>query len=151
MAVASTTVVAAGVFVGWKMYGRSEAGKDPIEQRASGLHAVLQNKFYFDEIYRHTAVAFYNFAGSGLAKIEEALWRGTVQASSVVLLAVAWFNRLVDELVVNGGFDRATDGLRKSGAAATRAQTGQVQTYLRVISVGLAVLVLLFAWGCDSK
>jgi hypothetical protein len=51
-------------------------------------------------------------------------------------------------LAVNGGFDRVTRGLRRSGTTAARAQTGQIQTYLRVIGVGVAVLVLLLAWGC---
>jgi hypothetical protein len=66
-------------------------------------------------------------------------------------MVMAWFNRVVDEFVVNGGFDLVTRRVRKSGATATKLQTGQVQTYMRFISLGLAVLVLLFAWGCNSK
>jgi hypothetical protein len=69
----------------------------------------------------------------------------------VVLMAVAWLNRLIDEFVVNGGFDLVTRRIRRSGSTATKIQGGQIQTYLRFISLGLAVLVLLFAWGCDSK
>jgi NADH-quinone oxidoreductase subunit L len=147
LAAASTAVVALGVFFGWRVYGKVESAKDPFEGRAPGAFGVLQNKFYFDEIYRGTAIAFYNFAGRAMAVVEDVLWRATVQASSVVLLAVAWFNRLVDEFAVNGGFDRVTRGLRRSGAGAAQTQTGQIQSYLRVIAIAVAVLVLLLAWG----
>jgi NADH-quinone oxidoreductase subunit L len=148
LALASTAVVAAGVFFGWRVYANADAAKDPFQTRAPGVFGVLQNKFYFDEIYRDTAIAFYSFAGRAMAVAEDVLWRATVQASGVVLLAIAWFNRLVDEFAVNGGFDSMTRGLRKSGMGAARTQTGQIQSYLRALAIAVAVLVLLFAWGC---
>lgn len=150
LAMTSTAVVGVGVFFGRKLYWQADAHKDPLQQRAPGFFAILQNKFYFDEIYRDTVVAFYNFAGDAWAKVEEALWKATVQTARVGLLGIAWLNRLVDEFVVNGGFDGVTRGVRHSATSAAKAQTGQVQTYLRVLSVGLAVLVLLFAWGCNK-
>lgn len=148
LALVSMVVVGSGIFFGWRVYRNATATRDPFEARAPGVFGVLQNKFYFDEIYRETAVAFYNFAGRATAVVEDVLWRATVQASGVVLLAVAWVNRLIDEWAVNGGFDRVTRGLRNSGAGAARTQAGQVQSYLRALAVGIAVLVLLFAWGC---
>ena len=148
VALASTAIVATGVFLGWRTYGKLDSANDPLEARMPGLHNVLQNKFYFDEIYRDTVIAFYKFAGHAMAVIEDVLWRATVQTSSVILLAVAWLDRLIDEFAVNGGFDGVTRAVRKSGTTAARSQTGQIQTYLRVIAVGVAVLVLLLAWGC---
>jgi NADH-quinone oxidoreductase subunit L len=147
LAAVSTAVVAAGILFGWRVYANASADKDPFEARAPGAFGVLQNKFYFDEIYRDTAVAAYNFAGRAIAVVEEVLWRATLQVSSTVLLAVAWLNRLIDEFAVNGGFDSVTRGLRRSGAGAAQTQTGQIQSYLRVIAIAVAVLVLLLAWG----
>src|SRR5687767_3917589 len=51
LALASTAVVATGVFFGWRVYRNAAAPKDPFEVRAPGVFGVLQNKFYFDEIY----------------------------------------------------------------------------------------------------
>jgi NADH-quinone oxidoreductase subunit L len=147
LAAASTAVVAVGIFLGWRVYGKVADANDPIETRAPGVFSVLRNKFYFDEIYRDTAVAFYNFSGRAMSVVEDVLWRATVQVSSVVLLGVAWLNRVIDEFAVNGGFDRVTRGLRRSGAGAAQTQTGQIQTYLRAIAIAVAVLVLLLAWG----
>ena len=151
LALTSTAVVAVGVMYGWRLYGNSNAKTDPIQERAPGVYAVLQNKFYFDELYRDTAIAFYKFAGHACAVFEKALWAGTVQVSSVVLMTVAWFNRGIDEFAVNGGFDRVTSLVRNAGNRATKLQAGQIQGYLRILSLGLALLVLLFAWGCHSK
>jgi NADH-quinone oxidoreductase subunit L len=147
----STAMVALGVFWGWRLYGNSNAKSDPIQESAPGVYGVLQNKFYFDEFYRDTVIAFYKFAGHAAAVVEDVLWRATVQVSSVALLAVAWVNRLFDEFAVNGGFDRVTDAVRSTGARATKLQAGQIQGYMRILSLGLAILVLLFAWGCNSK
>jgi hypothetical protein len=30
-------------------------------------------------------------------------------------------------------------------------QTGQVQTYLRILGLGLVVLMLVLAWGCEAS
>jgi NADH-quinone oxidoreductase subunit L len=147
LAFASTAIVLIGFYLGKKVYRDGEPS--PIASRIE--LPVLKNKFYFDEFYRETFVRFFNFAGEFVAKLEDVLWRATVQVCAVAIMAVAWFNRIVDEYVVNGGFDLVTRRLRKSGATATKLQTGQIQTYMRIISLGLAVLVLLFAWGCDSK
>ena len=123
---ASAAIVAAGVVFGWRVYSEADAHRDPLEVAVPATFGVLQNKFYFDEIYRDTAIAFYNFAGKAMAVVEDVLWRATVQASSVVRLAVAWFNRLVDEFAVNGGFDSVTRGLRRPGATAVRSQNRPV-------------------------
>jgi len=151
LALTSTAMVALGVFWGWRLYGKSDAKSDPIQVRAPGVYALLQNKFYFDELYRDTAIAFYKFAGHACAVFEKGLWAATVQVSSVVLMTVAWVNRGIDEFAVNGGFDRVTSVVRNTGQRATKLQAGQIQGYLRILSLGLAILILLFAWGCHSK
>jgi NADH-quinone oxidoreductase subunit L len=142
LAALSAAVVVAGMWLGLRLYGSDAPRVVPSVERD-----VLRNKWYFDEIYRDTAIAFYKWSGNAMAIVEDVLWRATVQVCAVVLMVVAWFNRLIDEWVVNGGFDRVTFGVRRGGTTAAKAQTGQVQTYLRVISLGLAILVLLFAWG----
>ena len=131
----SVLVVGIGLVQGWRLYAVTPPDPDPIEAMFPELHKVLRHKFFFDEIYQATVVAFFCFLGQAAAAIEKA-W--------------AWCNRAIDEFLVNGGFDQATRALRAGGKAATHAQTGQVQTYLRVIGVGLSVLVLLFAWGCRT-
>jgi NADH-quinone oxidoreductase subunit L len=57
---------------------------------------------------------------------------------------------LIDEYVVNPGFDEGCAKLREGGGLFSRLQSGQIQSYLRVIGISLAALVLLLAWGWRS-
>jgi hypothetical protein len=56
----------------------------------------------------------------------------------------------LDESVVNVGFDQGCERLRHLGHFLARFQDGQIQRYLRVIGVALAVLLLLLLWGCGQ-
>ena len=57
-------------------------------------------------------------------------------------------NRLIDEFVVNLGFDLSCGGFRFSARLLSLWQNGQAQRYLRVIALALVVLALIFIWGC---
>ena len=53
--------------------------------------------------------------------------------------------------MINLGFDGGCDGVRGGGGLLSRLQNGRVQSYLRVIGVALAVLLLLLMWGCRAS
>ena len=63
-------------------------------------------------------------------------------------MGLSWINRLLDEFVVNLGFDKGCGGLRDSANLLSHFQNGQVQRYLRVLGLALAVFALIFIWGC---
>jgi NADH-quinone oxidoreductase subunit L len=69
---------------------------------------------------------------------------------SLLALGLSWLDRLFDEFVVNPGFDRGCGSLRRSGRLLSVWQNGQVQRYLRVIGLAVAVLALAFIWGCRA-
>ena len=73
-----------------------------------------------------------------------------VAAISYCVLGLSWVNRLIDEYVVNLGFDEACQRLRQGGGFLSRLQDGQVQHYLRVLGLALTVLLLLLSWGCGK-
>lgn len=148
LALASTAVVLFGIWLGRKVYLKADPATDPLETRAPGPFGVLRQKFFFDEIYGATAVPFYDFIGRSAANLDRAFGAVVERVTSIGTLIVAWISRFADEYIVNGGFDSVTRGLRASARNAGKIQSGQIQTYLRVIAVGLTVLVLLFAWGC---
>jgi hypothetical protein len=75
------------------------------------------------------------------------VWGGVVGLTGRVAETTGEVNRAIDEDGLNTGFDRASDGLRRTAQQYSRAQTGDVQGYLRAVVVGLAVLALLLIWG----
>jgi NADH-quinone oxidoreductase subunit L len=148
----SSVVALGGIAVGWWLYGkrpvqRAEA-PDVLESAQPDLFTVLRNKFYVDELYEMSVIA-WNRRWARIADwLDRVVVDGLVQAVSLLVLAVSWVNRLIDEFVVNLGFDKGCDSLRSSGRWLSLFQNGQVQRYLRVIGLAMFLFGLVFIWGC---
>jgi NADH-quinone oxidoreductase subunit L len=117
-AVASVVAVAlglAGAWVAWTIYGarRLEA------PRLAAPQALLEHKFYFDELYD---LLFYRPA---------------------VFLAHALF-RWVEQPLVFGSISGLAAGVRGLGLETRRLQTGLVRTYAFAIAASVAVVTLVF-------
>jgi NADH-quinone oxidoreductase subunit L len=151
---ASAVIVVTGLSLGWFLYGKRQrktsAEKDVLEAAQPALFAVLQNKYFIDELYEHTVIRFNAFAATFCNFLDEWIFGGAVLLVSYVMLGLSWLYRLTDEYLVNTGFDTGCESLRESGAGLSKLHTGRVQTYLRVIGVALVLLVLFLVWGHKS-
>ena len=56
------------------------------------------------------------------------------------------FTTGVDERGINAGVDETTAGTRGLGRLMSAAHSGQIQTYLGVVAIGMLVLLLFYAW-----
>jgi NADH-quinone oxidoreductase subunit L len=147
----SVAVFSTGVGLGWYFYGRSPItdanATDALEKLKPDWFAVLRGKFFIDELYAISFIrwnaAFARFCGW----LEQTIWTGAVSLVSLVVLAVSWLNRFVDEYVVNLGFSKGCGGLSNGGGWLARLQNGRVQDYLRVLGVAFVLLVLMLLWG----
>ena len=87
----------------------------------------------------------------GFAVLSDALDRHVWGALTSFLGLFGRFTGLVskesDEEGLNGGFDRASEGLRGAGQVYSRSQSGDVHTYLRAIAIGFVMLVLVLSLG----
>jgi NADH-quinone oxidoreductase subunit L len=150
----STLAVAAGLWLGWSLYGarpaRTAAEVDPLERLHPGPFSVLRDKFYVDEFYGATVLRASAWWAGICDWLDRSVWTGVVQAVSFMVLGLSWLSRLIDEYVVNLGFDKGCAKLREGGGLFSRVQSGQVQSYLRIIGISSAVLVLLLVWGWRS-
>jgi len=52
----------------------------------------------------------------------------------------------IDERGINAGVDEGTVGARGVGRVASALHSGQVQTYLGAVALGMLALLLLYAW-----
>jgi len=114
-AVASVLAVAMGALgigVAWWIYSAQRA-------KAPKPWAVLEHKFWFDELYD---VLFY---------------RPAVALSK----ALYW---VVEGPVIGGSITEVSGGFRSAGGWVRKLQTGIVRTYAFGLAAGLAVLVLVF-------
>lgn len=114
-AILAIIIALAGIYLAYMMYYKKSPS---LEGEKSGVYKVLFNKYYIDEIYH--AVFVKTLRGLGL--VLQAFDRYIV--SGLVALAV-----------------KITNGI---GAVGARVQSGQVQTYIAVVFIGLTLLIGAF-------
>ena len=59
----------------------------------------------------------------------------------------AHLNRFLDTYVVDGTFDKSCEELSTGGGLLSRMQSGRVQTYLRLLALGVIVLAAILIWS----
>ena len=146
----SSLVVFAGIGLAWWLYSRQPTGAatDVLERWRPDIFALWRNKYFVDEAYERTFIRLNAWWANFCSALDYWLWNGLVKAVSLLVVGLAWIDRVFDEKVINLGFDAACRKLTQGGGLLSRLQSGKVQTYLRVIGVALTVLTLLLIWGC---
>jgi len=104
-----------GIGLAWTLYGSRSS---PVP-RFARIQAVLEHKFYFDELYD---AAFYRPA---------------------VFIAHA-LGRWIERPLVLGSVRELSEGIRGLGLDTSKLQTGLVRTYALAIAASLAVVTVVF-------
>jgi NADH-quinone oxidoreductase subunit L len=146
----SSAVVLLGLGLGIWIYGlRSPSPDEPdvLEQAARPFWFVLRNKLFIDELYGATVIAFF----WGWARVadwfDRRVWGGIVSAITALFAAWARLNRFLDSRWVDGSFDKGCEELANGGGLLARVQNGRVQTYLRLLALGVVVLAAILLWS----
>jgi len=146
----SSFVVFAGLFIGWKLYG-GPAPKpeepDVLEAAAPLVWRLLQNRFYVDELYAVTVIAFYSGWGKVADWLDRRVWGGLVALVAAVFALWARLSRFLDTNVVDGIFDKGSEELYSGGGLLSRVQNGRVQSYLRVLALAVVILAAILIWS----
>jgi NADH:ubiquinone oxidoreductase subunit 5 (subunit L)/multisubunit Na+/H+ antiporter MnhA subunit len=141
----SFALVAAGIGLGWLIYRKASVA-DPLARAQPGLFRFLENKMWFDEIYEQTIIAFTRTL-SGLADwLDRYFWDGMVRLFAGIGQAFGVLSKGFDDHGINAGVDETTGGTRGFGRLIAAAHSGQIQTYLGAIAIGMLLLLVLYAW-----
>jgi len=149
----SLALVSAGVVVGVWMYrkaGVSDRNRpaeiDPLEYAQPALFRFLANKMWIDELYDRTVIAFSWMAARLSDWMDRYFWDGLVRGFGAIGQLFGIFTAGVDERGINAGVDETTAGARGLGRLMSGAHSGQIQTYLGAVAIGMLALLLLYAW-----
>jgi len=149
----SLAVVGAGIGVGIWIYRKAgvpdrdrPAEIDPLEYAQPGLFRFLANKMWIDEFYEGTVVAFSWIGARFSDWMDRYFWDGLVRGFGAIGQLFGTFTASVDERGINAGVDETTAGTRGLGRLISAAHSGQIQTYLGAIAIGMLALLLLYAW-----
>jgi NADH-quinone oxidoreductase subunit L len=146
----SSTIVLLGLGLGVWIYGSKTVkadAPDALEKAIPPVWTVLQNKFYVDELYDATVIAFYAWWAKVADWLDRRVWGGAVAGVIWLFGGGAQLSRLTDVYWVNGGFDKGCEELTNSGGLLSRVQSGKVQTYLRLLALAVVVLAAILIWS----
>ena len=141
----SLVLVAAGIGVGCLIY-RHAREVDPLAQAQPALFRTLENKFWLDELYDRTVVALARAAARWSDWMDRNVWDGLVRWFGGLGQSFGILTANFDERGINAGVDETTAGTRGLGRVISAWHSGQVQTYLATVAIGMLVLLILYAW-----
>ncbi|MEY2483789.1 MAG: NADH-quinone oxidoreductase subunit [Verrucomicrobiota bacterium] len=141
----SLALVAAGIGLGVLIYRR--AGEfDPFARSQPGFFRFLENKMWIDELYACTVVGFSKIAAVFADWMDRYIWDGLVRALGAIGQSFGVLTKGVDERGINAGVDEGVIGARGIGRVMSAWHSGEIQTYLGAVAVGMLALLLFYAW-----
>jgi NADH-quinone oxidoreductase subunit L len=143
-------VALGGLYLGWRMYWRKplQAGEpDPMISILGGLHPVLKNKYYLDEVYGRVFVrpsqAFSSMVVSQF--IDRGIIDGLLHTIARVFTWIGDFLKLLNMWLIDGVGDGIPELVAAVGVWFRRLQTGRIQQYMLLVAVALILIAVVFA------
>jgi NADH-quinone oxidoreductase subunit L len=119
----SSGVAIAGIGIAMFFWLRRPDAAASLAQRFSGLHRLLMNKYYVDEVYDATVVQPIKQVSTG------ALWKG------------------IDVGLIDGLVNGVGAAVRSTSGTLRRIQTGSIRTYAASLFLGAVLIVGWYLWN----
>ena len=118
----SSAIALGGIGIAWFFFLKKKRAADEMAVRFAGVHRVLANKYYVDEMYEAAVVQPIRIAS------DEGLWNG------------------VDVRVIDGAVNGVGGLVGGSSSALRRIQTGSVRLYAVSVMLGVVVILGYYVW-----
>jgi NADH-quinone oxidoreductase subunit L len=141
---ASVIVAAAGILTARYIYESRAGFADVLAARWSGVHRLLLNKYYVDEVYDATVISATTSSARGLWRIDALVVDGFVNAWGWLTQIAAWFSHMFDKYIVDGAVNLLGWSAGEGSYAFRRVQTGLVQNYALMMLAGVFVLLTVY-------
>ncbi len=144
----SLVVALGGLYAGWLVYRNVPAGaEDPLKKPLGKLYPVLQNKYYFDELYDKVFVqpAMWVSAVLTFQIMDRGIIDGILHSLARFSVFLGGFFRyVIDDPIINGFGDWVADTTRSIGNKLRVIQTGRVQQYMVAALIFVAAVLVYF-------
>lgn len=142
--VISLVMAGLGILLAFVIYQWRLISADNLALKLQPLYNFSLNKWYFDELYNKTAVAFTIVLSNLLAWFDQKVIDGIVNGTATITRKSSDASGLFDNKVVDGlvNFTAAVTGF--FGMIFRKFQTGKVQTYLVMVLTGIIILFFIF-------
>ena len=142
--VLSILVALGGVALAHRLYLKRPELAEAWRARWTGVHRLLLNKYYVDELYHGTVVRGTMSGGRGLWRCDGRVVDGAVNGSSWLTIAASWCSGLFDRYVVDGAVNLVGWSASESSFSLRRIQTGLIQNYALIMLFGVFVFVSMY-------
>jgi NADH-quinone oxidoreductase subunit L len=119
----SSGIAVAGIGIAFFFWYRRPERAAAVARRFSGVHRLLLNKYYVDELYDAVVVQPIKQASTG------GLWKG------------------VDAGLIDGAVNGVGLTVRAGSSGLRRTQTGSVRTYAASLFLGVVLILGWYLWG----
>jgi NADH-quinone oxidoreductase subunit L len=147
----STIILFLGLGLGWWFYGRkqieSAEAPDALDTLQPQIFNVVRNGFFVDSLYEATVIRFNTWCARACDWLDRWVWGGGVRLVIYLVVGISQLDRSLDEFVVNQGFDQSCRSVTRGGRILSRLQSGREQSYLSIVGIVFAALVLILIWS----
>jgi NADH-quinone oxidoreductase subunit L len=140
----SVALAAFGIWLAVRMFVRRPQIAESLAQRWSGVHRVLSNKYYVDELYGATVVRGTLTSARGLWGFDRVVVDGAVNGSGLLTQFSAWVSHMIDKYLVDGLVNLVGWVAGEGSYLLRRVQTGLIQNYALVMLLGVFAFLTLY-------
>jgi NADH-quinone oxidoreductase subunit L len=142
--IVSVLVSGAGFLVAQHLYITRPERPRALAAKWPGVHALLVNKYYVDELYDSTIVRGTLASARWLWSADRRIVDGAVNGAAALTQIGAWVSHMIDKHVVDGVVDLAVWSAARGSAGIRRLQTGLVQNYALLMVAGLFLFLTVY-------
>jgi NADH-quinone oxidoreductase subunit L len=134
-----------GILIAFAMYRRRMIDPDRLALKLKRLHAFLQNKWYFDEIYeKWVFVPGLHIVSRMMNWFDTVVVDGAVNGAASVTHLQSRISGWIDKWLVDGLVNFTAYFFGFLGILLKKTQTGKIQTYIAFVLTGVVVLLYIF-------
>ncbi len=140
----SLLIAGSGIALAFAIYQYKVISADKLETRFKFLHTFSLNKWYFDELYQSTVIAGTLVVSKSLSWFDNYVVDGLVNLSSYVTRGFGYVVGIFDNYVIDGAVNLAANFTGFCGSKLRKLQTGQIQSYVVFVLLGILILLYFF-------
>ncbi len=141
--VLSLVAAFSGIVLSYLVYYKKSISAEALAKKYNTLYQVSYNKYWVDEFYQKTVIAFVLKIRMLLRGFDNKVVDGAVNATAPALIGTTRFSGAIDKYVVDGLVNLLAIVVQAVGAISTLFQSGVIQNYL--FKAGFAIgAILLF-------
>jgi NADH-quinone oxidoreductase subunit L len=126
-----------------RRYGAGRARDWQAQESKLPLFEAIQNKYWVDEIYQASIIAWALKLRLILADMDRWVVDGLVNGAGILGKGAAWITGAIDHYLVDGAVNFVAEGTLTLGNRLRKVQTGRVQSYVYGLLGGVAFFAIL--------